>query len=77
MSEVDIDDVVEDGEDEEGSQRCHCHPGPGGVPNDIILTQPQLCWLNISYLNHPILSNLSNLSQRKLDNIITGLSFVI
>ena len=52
MSEVDVDDVVEDGEDEEGSQRCHSHPGPGGVPNDIILTQPQLCWLNISYLNH-------------------------
>ena len=52
MSEVDIDDVVEDCEDEEGSQRCHCHPGPGGVPNDVILTQPQLCWLNISYLNH-------------------------
>ena len=51
MSEVDIDDVVEDCEDEEGSQRCHCHPGPGGVPNDIILTQPQLSWLNISDLN--------------------------
>ena len=54
ISEVDIDYVVEKGKDEEWSQGSHGHPGPGCVPDDVVLTQPQLCWLHIFYLNHEV-----------------------
>lgn len=40
------DDVVEDSEDGEGAQGGHGHPGPGGVPDDVVLAQPQFCGLH-------------------------------
>ena len=47
LSEMYPDDVVEDSEDEEWSHWCHGNPGPGGVPDNVVLTQSQLCGLNI------------------------------
>ena len=42
LLQLDPDDVVEGGEEEEGEEGGGSGPGQGGVPEDVVLAQPQL-----------------------------------
>ena len=48
--ELPPDDQIEVGEDDEGSHRGEEDPGPGGVPQDVVLAQPQLRGSCVKYL---------------------------
>ena len=50
------DDHIETGEEDEGGHRGGGDPGPGGVPEDVILAEPQLGRSGVQYLDHGLFS---------------------